>query len=132
MSSSPDRRLLRDLTAVGALVDDARPSARERLAATVGREPLRELRSQLAAQCPGARRRLLFERLAARLARLGQWQWSVLIVSLGCGAAVSMMGVIELIWQLRSVLSGIGAVAVVLTVFLKTRRYQRLAPWIGS
>jgi hypothetical protein len=90
------------------------------------------LRSQLAAQCPGARHRLLFERLAARVARLRQWQWSVLIASLGCGTAVAMTGVIELIWQFRSVLSGFAAVALVLAAFLKTRHYQRLQPWIGS
>lgn len=132
MSSSPNKRLLRDLTAVSALVDEARPSADDRLVAAVGQEPLRILRSRLSARSFDARHRLLFQRLAVRLARLRQWQWSVLIVSLGCGAAVSMMGVIELIWQFRSVLSGLGAVAIVLAVYLKTRHYQRLETWIGS
>lgn len=132
MSSSRDTRLLRDLAAVGALVDEPRPSADERLEATIGQEPLRTLRSQLSTLCPGARHRLLFERLAARVAHLRQWQWSVLIVSLGCGTAVAMMGVIDLIWEFRSVLAGLAAVALVLGVFLKTRHYQRLEPWIGS
>jgi hypothetical protein len=124
--------LLHDLTAVGALMDESRPSADERLAAAVGQEPLRTLRSRLAVQGSGARHRLLFERLAARVARLRQWQWSVLIVSLGGGVAVAMMGVIELIWEFRSVLSGLAAVALVLGVFLKARHYHRLEPWIGS
>ena len=61
-----------------------------------------------------------------------QWQWSVLLASLGCGVAVSMMGVIELIWQFRSVLSGLGAVAFVLSVFLKTRQHGIDATWLGS
>src|SRR5262245_19708876 len=129
MGSSPDSRLIHDLNALAALVGEerGRPSAEERLAATVGDEQLKTLRSRLT-----PRRCLRFDWFAARIARLKQWQWSVLIVSLGCGVAVSMMGVIELIWQFRSVLSGLGAVVVVLTVFLKTRQHQRLETWIGS
>jgi hypothetical protein len=128
MGSSQDRRLIRDLTAVGALVDDIeRPSADERLVAAIGHERVEAFHSEF-----GARRRLSFERFAARLARLRQWQWSVLIVALACGAAVSMMGVIELIWQLRPVLAGLGAVALVLTVFLKSRHYRVEEHWIGS
>ena len=120
-----DKRLLHDLNAVASLIDDRRPSADDRLAATVGPE--------LAARCRGAgRRRLHLERFAARLARMKQWQGSMLIVSLGCGVAVSMMGVIELIWQLRSVLSGLGAVAIVLAVFLKTRQHRIDETWLGS
>ena len=120
-----DKRLLHDLSAFAAMVDDDRLSADERLAATVGPE--------LAAQCRGSvRRRLRFDRFEARLARMKQWQWSMLIVSLGCGVAVSMMGVIELIWQFRSVLSGLGAVAVVLAVFLKSRQHRIDETWLGS
>jgi hypothetical protein len=125
MDSSRDRRLIHDLTAVGALVDWERASADERLSATVGPD--------LAAQFRGATgRRLRFERFAARLARMKQWQWSMVIVSLGCGVAVSTMGVIELIWQFRSVLSGLGAVAVVLAVFLKSRQHRIEETWLGS
>ena len=124
MSSPADKRLIHDLNAVGALVAADRPSADERLAATVG--------DALASQCRSAAgRRLLLERCAARFARLKQWQWSLLVVALGCGVAVSMMDLIELVWQFRSVLSGLGAVAVVLTVFLKTRQ-ARVEHWIGS
>lgn len=121
------RRLLRDLTAVDALVDDGRPSADERLVAAVGHAGLEALRSELAKT---ERRRR--ERPQIRLPRLRQWQWSVVFAALGCGAAVSMMGVIELIWQLRSVLSGLGAVAIVLSVFLKTRHQRVHDSWIGS
>jgi len=129
MRSSPDSRLIHDLTALAALLDDERPSADERLAAALGPEGLCALRTQLASQ---SRVRLLLERSMARFARLRQWQWSVLLVSLACGVAVSMMGVIELIWQLRSVLSGVGAVAIVLAVFLNTRHHRIDETWIGS
>jgi hypothetical protein len=120
MSPSQHQRLLHDLTAVAALVDDERTPAAERLAAVVGPDGLRALR-----------RRRLLEGVAARFGRLAQWQWSVLLTALACGAAVSMMGVIELIWQLRSVLSGVGAVVIVLSLFLKTRQH-RFETWIGS
>jgi hypothetical protein len=121
MSPSSDQRLLRDLRAVGALIEPDRPSADERLAAAVGPEGLKILR-----------RPPILERVAERFAHLKQWQWSVLLTALACGAAVSLMGVIELIWQLRSVLAGFGAVALVVSVFLKTRHHRFDQTWIGS
>ena len=121
MSPSAHQRLLHDLTAVGALVDDQRLSAEERLAAAVGPGGLEALR-----------RPRLLERAAAHFARLQQWQWSVLLMAFACGVAVSLMGVIELIWQLRSVLAGFGAVAVVLSAFWKTRHQRFDQTWIGS
>jgi hypothetical protein len=68
----------------------------------------------------------------AVFARLKQWQWSVLLVALACGAAVSMMGLIDLVWRFRSVLSGLGAVVLVLSVFLKARHHRIDEHWIGS
>jgi hypothetical protein len=121
MSPSQHQRLLHDLSAVGALVDDRRLSAEERLAAVVGPDGLKALR-----------RPRLFDRAAAHFARLKQWQWSVVLMAFACGVAVSLMGVIELIWQLRSVLAGFGAVAVVLSVFWKTRQQRFDETWIGS
>jgi hypothetical protein len=132
MSPSQDKRLLRDLTAVGSLVDADRPSADERLVATVGPDRLRVLQAAAVEECSRADRLRVFERAVAIFSRLKQWQWSVLLALLACGAAVSMMGVIELVWQFRSVLSGLGAVALVLSVFLKTRHHRVDEHWIGS
>jgi hypothetical protein len=134
MRSSADKRLLRDLAAVGALVGQDRQSADERLAAASGPDEAQAFRAAtLRGSCAGVpRRRRILEGAASRFARLKQWQWSVLVVALGCGAAVSMMGVIQLVWQFRSVLSGLGAVALVLTVFLKTRHHRLSQTWIGS
>jgi hypothetical protein len=134
MESSADKHLLHDLAAVGALVEHDRPSADERLVAAVGPGEAQALRSVVAqAHCAGAaRRRRILAGAAARFSRLKQWQWSVFVVALGCGAAVAMMGVIELVWQFRSVLSGLAAVALVLTVFLKTRQHRLPHSWIGS
>lgn len=132
MSPSQDKRLLHDLTAVGSLVDTDRPSADERLVASVGSERLRAVQVAVGEACAPPDRRRVFESAVAIFARLKQWQWSVLLAALACGAAVSMMGVIELVWQFRSVLSGLGAVALVLSVFLKTRHHRVDEHWIGS
>jgi hypothetical protein len=121
MSPTSHQRLLHDLTAVGALIDDERLSAEERLAAAVGPHGLEALR-----------RPRLFDRAAAHFARLKQWQWSALLMAFACGVAVSLMGVIELIWQFRSVLAGFGAVALVLSLFRKTRQHRFDETWIGS
>jgi hypothetical protein len=133
MGSSAYRRLLRDLNVLGALVDDDRPSADERLLAMGGDEWLQALQSQLAAECRrGPRRRLRFERAAARLARLKQWQSSLVLVSLGFAVAVSMMFFIDVIWHLRSLLSGLGAALLVGALSLKARHQRVEEPWIGS
>jgi len=121
------RRLLHDLAAVGALVDDDRRSANERLADALGQRDLEALRSEVAEAKRSGRARPRVE-----LPRLRRWQWSLLYTALGCGAAVSMMGVIELIWQLRSVLSALGAVAIVMSVFIKTRHNRVDDGWISS
>jgi hypothetical protein len=121
MSPSGSQRLLRDLHAVGVLVEHDGPSAGERLAAAVGPDGL-----------AAVQRPCLLERAAAHFARLTQWQWSVLLMALACGLAVSLMGVIELIWQFRSVLAGFGAVTLVLSVFWKTRQHRFDETWIGS
>jgi hypothetical protein len=128
MSPSAHKRLLHDLTAVAALVDGDRPSADERLVASVGQEGVQALRSAVAGETrPG-----ILDGAVAKFASLKQWQWSVLLASLACGVAVSMMGVIQLISQLRPVLSVLVAVAVVLSVFLKTRHHRLPDTWIGS
>jgi hypothetical protein len=134
MRPSADKRLLHDLTAVGALIDADRASADERLASTVGRDRLHALQAELAAAAPCVRAdtRRVLEGAVAMFSRLRQWQWSVLLAALACGATVSMMGVIDLIWQFRSVLSGLGAVVLVLSVFLKTRHHSVDEHWIGS
>ena len=67
----------------------------------------------------------------SRFARLKHWQRSLFFVALGCGAAVSLVGTIDLIWNLRFVLSGLGAVAIVVAVFQQTRRRSD-ENWIGS
>lgn len=132
MSPSQHKRLLHDLTAVGSLVGPDRPSADERLVASVGSDRLQALQAAATESCARPGRRRVFEGAVAIFARLKQWQWSVLLAALACGAAVSMMGVIELVWQFRSVLSGLGAIALVLSVFLKTRHHRVDEHWIGS
>jgi hypothetical protein len=141
------RRLLHDLDRLEMLVSDDRAPAHQRLVALLGQEQLRTLLAELARPSPRtsgepvvvaaatlAHKTLRGLREGAgmsKFARLKHWQRSLFFAALGCGAAVSLVGAIDLIWNLRFVLSGLGAVAIVVTVFQQTRRRSD-ENWIGS
>ena len=140
------RRLLHDLTVLDALVADDRASADERLATMLEEDRLQVLLAELATP-PSWRKRVMraagalvdkaVHRLGERsgvttIAHLKQWQRSLFFIALGCGAAVSLVGTIDLIWHLRAVFGGLGAVSIVVAVFLQTRHRPPDHHWIGS
>ena len=129
------RRLLHDLTRIGLLVGCDRPGAAERLLALLGDDFLRVVHAEAeraevrprpehdVSETPGG--------AVQRFARLKRWQSSLFFSALGCGAAVAFVGVIDLISELRFLVSGIGAVGFVVAVFRHTR-HAREERWIGS
>jgi hypothetical protein len=141
------RRLLHDLDMLETLVSDDRAPARKRLVALLGEEQLQTLLAELARPAaPTSRERMvvgtvIFVRKAlhglregsgvTKFARLKLWQRSLFFVALSCGAAVSLVGTIDLIWHLRFVLAGLGGIALVLVVFQQTR-HRSDENWIGS
>ena len=141
------RRLIHDLDRFEMLASDDRAPAHQRLVALLGREQLQALLAELARPSPRTSRERMAVAAAtfacralrgpwegsgvSRFARLKHWQRSLFFVALGCGAAVSLVGTIDLIWNLRFVLSGLGAVAIVVAVFQQTRRRSD-ENWIGS
>ena len=66
------------------------------------------------------------------LPRLKGWKLWLFIVALSSGAAVSIMGVIDLVWRLRFGLAGLAAVCFVVWVFLTSRHDQTDEEWLGS
>jgi hypothetical protein len=61
---------------------------------------------------------------------MSAWQWSLFFVALGCGAAVSIVGLIDLLWHARGILAALGAIAIVTSVYVQRRRH-RVETWIG-
>jgi hypothetical protein len=138
-AQSNERRLLRlarHLRLVDAVVSDDRCSAEERLVAILGVEQLQAIRAALEARAPEAAKVPLLrphEWAAVRaLARLRDWQRSVFLAALACGAAIAIVGVIDLIWSARAIIAGLGAVAIVLYVYFLTRHHRAEENWIGS
>jgi hypothetical protein len=67
------------------------------------------------------------------LSRLKSWHWSVFLAALGCGAAVAIVGFIDLAWDARAVLGGLGSIAVVMFVHTRTRHlHAEEEDWIAS
>lgn len=66
------------------------------------------------------------------LSRLKSWQWSLFFAALGCGAAVAIVGLIELVWDARAVFGALGAIAIVVSVYLHTRHLRAEEDWIAS
>jgi hypothetical protein len=130
------QRLARHLRLVGSVVSDDRPPAEERLVAILGAEQLQAVRAELEERGPKAARVPILrphEWEAVRaLARLRNWQRSVFLAALACGAAIAIVGLIDLIWDVRALLGGVGAVALVVYVFLLTRHSRTEERWIGS
>ena len=138
-------RLLHHLHALGR-IDTEGLRADERLAALLGEAQLEtvlarietvdadvfSLERQVAAAEAISIRQLLSRRLAHTLSRLTNWQRGVFFASLGCGAAVAIIGLIDLVWRVRGILGGLGAVLIVLTVYLQTRHHRVKQTWIGS
>lgn len=129
------RRLLHDLTCIGLVLECERPGATERLLALLGDDFLRVVRAEAerAEECVQPAEDVCVAPGAAvqRFARLKRWQSSLFFSALGCGAAVAFVGVIDLISELRLLVSGIGAVGFVVAVFRHTR-HAREESWIGS
>lgn len=141
------RRLLDAVMRMGRVTGEESRSADERLRDVLGEDVLRAVHRELEQPSGITVPQQAVVSTAARaeaethcrrrrglgwLARLKQWQSSLFFAALGCGAAVAIVGVIDLIAQLRLVISGVGAVAVVVTVFFQTRHRQGDEGWIGS
>jgi hypothetical protein len=144
-SKRANRRLLWHLRALGGLVEAETPAAEERLLALLGEAQLGRVRAriegpaagsldhrQAAAAAAATLRASLQLRAARMLSRVKRWQLGVFFVSLACGSAVGIIGLIDLIWRARGILGGLGAVAIVLTVYLQTRQHRVDRTWIGS
>jgi hypothetical protein len=126
------RRLLEHLNVVGRLVGDERPPAEERLVALLGEEQLRAARAQMSAPVKVSSPRASTAKAMRILARMSAWQWSLFVVALACGAAVSIVGVIDLVWHARGILAALGAIAIATTVFVQGRHHRFKETWIGS
>jgi hypothetical protein len=139
------RRLLHVVSSVARMTDDERPSVSERLLVLLGQACFDAVRVELAATAsareatePDAVRPCAEVQHSkrvipvSRFARLRRWQLSLFLVALGCGAAVGLVGTIDLIWQGRFLVSGIGAVALVVSFFMRARHHQVPETWIGS
>jgi hypothetical protein len=130
------RRLARHLRLVESIVDDEHWTAEERLLAILGAEQLRAVRAVLEEHGPEAAKVPMLrphEWGAVRaLARLRNWQRSVFLAALACGAAIAIVGLIDLIWDARALVGGLGAVVLVVYVFLLTRHSRAEERWIGS
>jgi hypothetical protein len=136
---SNERRLLRlarHLRLVDSIVEDEHWSADERLLAILGAEQLQAVRARLEEGAPEAAKVPMLrphEWAAVRaLARLRDWQRSVFLAALACGAAIAIVGVIDLLWSARAIIAGLGAVAIVLYVYFLTRHHRAEEHWIGS
>jgi len=132
------RRLLAHLNAYGHLVNDRSP-AEERLVAILGHEQLEAARARIAtgdtSKADGSKvskPRAYTWRAMGRLARMTAWQWSLFLVALGCGATVSIIGVIDLLWHARGILAALGAIAIVTSVYVQSRHHRIKQTWIGS
>jgi hypothetical protein len=124
------------LTRIGELAERERRSAAERVLDLLGADVLKAVHRELERAdqtAPPEQVTAANPTFAVRwLARMKRWQSSLFFAALACGAAVAIVGVIDLISQLRLVVSGIGAIALVLTVFLQTRHHRGEESWIGS
>src|SRR5262249_13034419 len=127
-------RLLGHLNAYGRLVDEDRSPAEERLVALLGREQLQAARARMAAAVSPkvSKPRAYTAKAMARLAQMTVWQWAMFLVALGCGATVSIIGVIDLLWHARGILGALGAIAIVTSVYVQSRRHRVDQTWIGS
>jgi len=126
------RRLLEHLNVVGRLVDDSRSPAEDRLVALLGDEQLRAARAQMSAPARASRPRAYTATAMRTLSRMSAWQWALFFVALGCGAAVSIVGLIDLLWHARGVLAALGAIAIVTSVYVQMRSHRVHETWIGS
>lgn len=125
------RRLIDHLNVVGRMVGDDRPHAEERLVAILGEEQLHAARAQMSAPVRASGSRVYTAAVMRALSRMSAWQWSLFFVALGCGAAVSIVGIIDLLWHARGILAALGAIAIVTSVYVQSRRH-RIETWIGS
>lgn len=126
------RRLLEHLNVVGRLVADERPTVEDRLVALLGDEQLHAARAQMSAPVKVSKPRASTAKAMRIIARMSAWQCSLFLVALGCGAAVSIVGMIDLVWHARGILAALGAIAIVTTVFVQGRHHRFKETWIGS
>jgi hypothetical protein len=139
--------LLDALSSIALLTDVERRSVAQRLLRVLGQDTLDAFHAQLerttgaSADCrevigavlPSVESPLSEAGSAMTwLARLKRWQLSLFLAALGGGAAVGLVGTIDLIWQGRLILSGLGAVAFVTAVYLRARQHRIDESWVGS